>query len=76
MNKGMAMVAIDELKKAREEAIKFAQETDNAKPSQEPVFSPERALDGTSQRLRNSTVPKLTNTSSTSYAKKIWMMFM
>lgn len=30
MNKGMAMVAIDELKKAREEAIKFAQETDNA----------------------------------------------
>ena len=30
MNKGMAMVAIDELKKAREEAIKFAQATDNA----------------------------------------------
>lgn len=30
MNKGMTMVAIDELKKAREEAIKFAQETDNA----------------------------------------------
>lgn len=30
MNKGMAMVAVDELKKAREEAIKFAQETDNA----------------------------------------------
>lgn len=29
MNKGMAMVAVDELKKAREEAIKFAQETDN-----------------------------------------------
>lgn len=31
MNKGMAMVAVDELKKAREEAIKFAQETDNAR---------------------------------------------
>lgn len=30
MNKGMAIVAIDELKKAREEAIKFAQATDNA----------------------------------------------
>ena len=30
MNKGMDLVAIDELKKAREEAIKFAQETDNA----------------------------------------------
>ena len=29
MNKGMAMVAVDELKKAREEAIKFSQETDN-----------------------------------------------
>ena len=38
MNKGMAMVAIDELKKAREEAIKFAQETDNATNTGEVRF--------------------------------------
>ena len=30
MNKGMAMVAIDELKKVREEVIMFAQESDIA----------------------------------------------
>ena len=45
--------------------------TNSKKPSQWPVCSPERALDGTSQRLRNSMALKLTSTSSTSYAKKI-----